>query len=224
MPADLTSAHEPSSNGTSTSPETSTSTYVGSTRERFLKAAARLFAERGYNEVGIMEIGAELGLTGAALYRHFDNKLALLTEMSERVIVKVTDEAFQLSQLGLPDEQLLALLIEGQIRMVVESRDVVISYNRHMGSLPPEDFRRLRRLQRLYIEKWIALLAALRPELDEQTRRALTHAAIAVLHSAVQFRSARPPEVLSDVLRDAAYRTLGLTKPAGPVAAVAASV
>ena len=45
-------------------------------RERILEAAAGLVAERGYHEVGMTDIGAAAGITGSAIYRHFDGKSA----------------------------------------------------------------------------------------------------------------------------------------------------
>ena len=46
--------------------------------ERIVTVAAQLFAERGYHAVGIDEIGEAVGITGPAVYRHFDSKEAIL--------------------------------------------------------------------------------------------------------------------------------------------------
>ena len=45
---------------------------------RAVEAAARLFAERGADEVTLQEIAAEVGCRAPALYRYFPNKEALL--------------------------------------------------------------------------------------------------------------------------------------------------
>lgn len=46
-------------------------------------AAAVLFRQRGYQEIGIDEIGAAVGISGPAIYRHFRGKDALLAAIIE---------------------------------------------------------------------------------------------------------------------------------------------
>lgn len=53
--------------------ETDTSTTPG-TRAQVMRAAARLFAERGYDAVSVREIVAAAGVTKPALYYHFGSK------------------------------------------------------------------------------------------------------------------------------------------------------
>lgn len=58
-----------------------------STKELYLIAALRLFAEKGYDAVSVSQIAAAVGLTPPALYRHFAGKQALfdaIIEMSNR--------------------------------------------------------------------------------------------------------------------------------------------
>src|SRR5689334_23047082 len=59
-------------------------------RERYLRAAAELFAARGFHAVSIEELSAAVGVTGPALYRHFAGKeavlAALLVDASERLL------------------------------------------------------------------------------------------------------------------------------------------
>src|SRR2546423_6495057 len=50
-------------------------------REQILAAAAELFARHGFHGVGIDDIGAAVGISGPALYRHFRSKDAMLGEM-----------------------------------------------------------------------------------------------------------------------------------------------
>ena len=50
-------------------------------REEILAAAAELFARHGFHGVGIDDIGAAVGISGPALYRHFSSKDAILGEM-----------------------------------------------------------------------------------------------------------------------------------------------
>lgn len=52
-------------------------------KQTVAKVAAALFAEHGFSVVRMDDIAAANGVTVRALYRHFDNKLALLTELVE---------------------------------------------------------------------------------------------------------------------------------------------
>jgi AcrR family transcriptional regulator len=55
-------------------------------RDELLKAALRVFAERGYREAGVDEIAAEAGYSKGALYWHFSGKEELLlTLLEERI-------------------------------------------------------------------------------------------------------------------------------------------
>jgi AcrR family transcriptional regulator len=48
------------------------------TRERLLRAAADVFAERGYDGTRVADIAAAAGVSNGALYAHFDSKVELL--------------------------------------------------------------------------------------------------------------------------------------------------
>lgn len=50
------------------------------TRERLLQAAARKFAERGYDGSRVADIAAAAGVSNGALYAHFGSKAELLVE------------------------------------------------------------------------------------------------------------------------------------------------
>jgi AcrR family transcriptional regulator len=48
------------------------------TRERLLRAAAEVFAERGYDGTRVIDIAAAAGVSNGALYAHFGSKAELL--------------------------------------------------------------------------------------------------------------------------------------------------
>ena len=47
-------------------------------RQALLDAAATQFAERGFTRVSLEDLGAAVGVSGPAVYRHFDGKQAVL--------------------------------------------------------------------------------------------------------------------------------------------------
>ncbi|MDP4072930.1 TetR/AcrR family transcriptional regulator [Acidovorax sp. A1169] len=53
-------------------------------RQGILDAAARLYRERGLSGVGVADITRDAGLTHGGLYRHFENKDALVREACAR--------------------------------------------------------------------------------------------------------------------------------------------
>jgi AcrR family transcriptional regulator len=50
-------------------------------KQRILRAALRLFAEKGLSQTSIRDIGAEAGLSNPALYKHYESKHALAREL-----------------------------------------------------------------------------------------------------------------------------------------------
>ena len=53
---------------------------AGETRERLLRAAADVFARRGYDGTRVADIAAAAGLSNGALYAYYDSKAELLVE------------------------------------------------------------------------------------------------------------------------------------------------
>jgi AcrR family transcriptional regulator len=62
------------------------------TRGALIAAARRLFAERGYAEVGTEEIVREAGVTRGALYHHFDGKRDLMRAVYEQLEAELSAE------------------------------------------------------------------------------------------------------------------------------------
>lgn len=77
----------------------------GSTKDRLLREAARLFSERGYAATSVGDIEAAAGLQPrrGALYKHYASKLAILEEIVRRHVAAVDDAAVVLDGLPLTD-------------------------------------------------------------------------------------------------------------------------
>ena len=183
-------------------------------RQRILAAAAGLVAERGYHEVAMSDIGAAAGIVGSGIYRHFDGKSAVLVALFDRVIDDLTRDSAEILARGLDPSATLAQLIEAHVRIVLEDRTLMRVYHAEIASLPPDDSRRLRRKQRLYIEEWVHVLELLRPEADDAALRALVHAAIGAVQSTLFYSSGLPGERLSALMAAAARATLFVPIPA----------
>ncbi|MFD6426321.1 TetR/AcrR family transcriptional regulator [Streptomyces sp. NPDC060198] len=55
-------------------------------RQLIVEAAGRVFSERGYHAASMEEVAAGVGITAAALYRHFPNKYALFAECADVMV------------------------------------------------------------------------------------------------------------------------------------------
>lgn len=55
-------------------------------RQLIVEAAGRVFSERGYHTASMEEVAAGVGITAAALYRHFPNKYALFAECADVMV------------------------------------------------------------------------------------------------------------------------------------------
>ncbi|MGW3962613.1 TetR/AcrR family transcriptional regulator [Amycolatopsis sp. NPDC005003] len=64
-------------------------------RQLIVEAGAAVFSERGYHAASMEEIAARVGITAAALYRHFPNKYALFAEcanvMADRLVAALAE-------------------------------------------------------------------------------------------------------------------------------------
>lgn len=74
------------SNARSLSPETPRATRRDRQRDAILRAAARLFRERGFADTGMRDIADAAGLSAANLYHYFDGKNDLLFYCQDRAL------------------------------------------------------------------------------------------------------------------------------------------
>src|SRR5205085_2077178 len=99
----------------------SKATQTGSTKERLVRAAMRLFAERGYGRTTMGDIEEAAGFTrrGGTLYHYFSSKEAVLEAALERHTDAVADVGGLARLLPLPDRHsellLLAKWLLGQL-------------------------------------------------------------------------------------------------------------
>jgi AcrR family transcriptional regulator len=155
-----------------------------SRRDEILEIAVGLLASRGYHGVSMDDIGAAAGVTGPALYHHFAGKEAMLVA----ALMPVSDGLLQGGRervSGHPDEPRAALrsLVDFHVDFALANPAVIALHLHELDRLPEEPRRQIRRLQRLYLEEWVNVLTALRPELEAAEARVLAHAAFGLMNS-----------------------------------------
>ncbi|MER7131977.1 TetR/AcrR family transcriptional regulator [Streptosporangium saharense] len=137
-----------------------------------LLRAARLFVERGYADTGIDDIGAAVGISGPAVYRHFPGKQAILLALIELSLERLQEgtQAALADRDRDPQEALIAL-VDWFSRSSVENRSLTLIMQAELLWLPERDRRRLNRQMRQIREEWVGLLVEVRPELSDLAAR-----------------------------------------------------
>jgi AcrR family transcriptional regulator len=104
-------------------------------RELVVETAARVFAERGYDQTSVHELTEAMGLAAGGLYHYFESKQQLLIEICDQLMDPLLDEARELlaADDDPPDERLRAL-VRLWVAHVVEHRDhmLVFQQERHL--------------------------------------------------------------------------------------------
>src|SRR5699024_9748353 len=100
-------------------------------------------------------LGAAVGVSGPALYRHFASKEAMLAEIllstSERLLAGMEEIC---NESGVSDADTLARLIAFHLDFALASREVIRLQDRELATLPAEINRQVRQLQRRYLDGW----------------------------------------------------------------------
>ncbi|MCW2883151.1 MAG: hypothetical protein QOE54_4257 [Streptosporangiaceae bacterium] len=179
-------------------------------KARILAAAAELAARRSFHTIGMAEIGAQAGIVGSGIYRHFDSKVAILVAMLDYGMDRLSERAAEIVSTAADDRSALSDLVRDHIDVAITERNVLAVYHREMHNLPEEDRRRLRRRQRHYIEEWVHVLAPLRPDLADGELRLAVHAAIGAIQSTLFFRSGLSGARLAELLDAMVHQCLGV--------------
>lgn len=138
--------------------------------DAILRAAARLFAAHGFAGTSLEDVGAAVGVSGPAVYRHVASKGALLgavlTQASDNLVaggegvIAETPEGIER----------MRRLIDFHVRFALENPDVIRVQDRDAQQLSADDYAEVRRTQRAYINLWMRTLATLLPEASADLR------------------------------------------------------
>ena len=156
---------------------------VPSRREQILDTAARLFAERGFHGVSVVELGAACGISGPALYKHFESKDAMLAEM----LVEISEELLRVgrerSTTAGSARAALEALVAWHVDFALAHRPLIVLQDRDWASLPEEAREEVRSLQRRYVDLWADRLREVHDDLTPRHARAMAHAAFGLINS-----------------------------------------
>ncbi|MGQ0840291.1 SACE_7040 family transcriptional regulator [Actinokineospora sp.] len=176
-------------------------------REQILSAAAELFARHGFHGVGIDDIGSAVGISGPALYRHFRSKDAMLGEMLTSISEVLLDGGQTRVATASGAHATLAELVRFQVDFALDNPALITVQERNLGNLTDPDRRKVRALQRRYVEVWVETIRAAVPATPEPTARAAAHAVFGLINSTPHSRHLDRDQ-MADLLTDMALAAL----------------
>src|ERR671926_1429455 len=147
---------------------------MSSRRSDLTRAAARLFAEKGYHGTSTADLAEALGVQKGSLYAHIESKADLLWE-----VAREGSAAFHAALDGVPDEgpvvERIRAALRGHLRVVAEQLDVATVFVREWRYLEGERRDEIVAERRRYEERVRALfreareLGDVRTDLDDAT-------------------------------------------------------
>lgn len=155
----------------------------GTRRDEILRVAAVLFAERGYHGVSIDDLGAAVGMSGPGIYRHFASKEDVLAQMLLGISRHLHDEGARCVTSAADPAAALDALLRSHVSFSLSQPALIVVHGRELANVPEPARRQIRRLQRLYVEEWVGVLAELLPGVPAGRLRTAVHAAIGLLNS-----------------------------------------
>ena len=178
-------------------------------RTQLVRAASRLFAERGFRAVSMEDLAAEAGVSGPAVYRHFASKEALLADLLIDVSEQLLEQGSLRAHIADPVEALTSL-IAFHTEFALRDRDLIRIQDHDFASLATRDARSVSRLQRAYLEEWVRVLRKIEPSLSESVARTKIQAVFGLLNSTPHSASHRDTETTRSILEAMAFDALGL--------------
>lgn len=176
-------------------------------RDQIVDTAAELFAAKGFHGVSVGEIGRACGMSGPALYKHFDSKDDVLAAMLVGISEQLLDEGRARVAHARDARQAVEALVEWHIDFALRHRALIIVQDRDWQSLPPEARERVRALQREYVDVWAGQLRRLHRGLHTDRARAMAHAAFGLINS-TPHSSVIPDDAMRGVLHRMAIGAL----------------
>jgi AcrR family transcriptional regulator len=178
-------------------------------RDQILESAADLFASKGFHGVSVGEIGRACGISGPALYKHFESKDAVLAAMLVGISERLLEEGRARVEKARTPSEALESLVAWHTDFALQHRSLIVVQERDWPSLPQAARERVRHLQREYVDLWAAQLRGRHPRLSRNEARSMAHATFGLLNSTPHSRQL-PDEAMRSLLREMALRSLGV--------------
>lgn len=152
-------------------------------RACILAASVKLFAEHGFHHVSNEDIGAAAGVSGPAVYRHFESKQAILAASLVEASRELLAGGQGVDSQPIGAEARLKALVSFHVQFALRDPAMIVIQDREMANLADPDRRTVRKLQRNYVSLWVKTLHEIAPGrlIAELTLRA--HAVFGLINS-----------------------------------------
>jgi AcrR family transcriptional regulator len=187
---------------------TSRSRAKADRRESLLRSAAQLFAQNGFSRVSLEDLGSAVGISGPAVYRHFDSKQAVLAALLVGVSQELVTGGHTVVAEASDDDDALNSLIRFHVEFALTNPDVIRVQDRDLDSLTDDDRHSVRALQREYVELWVATLGRVHPDADTESLRIRAHATFGLINSTPHSARARDGRATRGILEQMALAGL----------------
>jgi AcrR family transcriptional regulator len=198
--------HESDTDQPTTAPDTGI--MPQSRRESILTAAARLFHSRGYQATSMHDIGAEVGISHAAVYKHFDSKGNLLSAVITRASAPLQLGLNHALATAATPAEALDNALDAYIDFALVHHDLLGILVSEVRNVPDEHQHTVRRDQHDYVAEWVRLLTGARPDLDHAEAVYVVHATLTTVNDATRTASLRERQSLGSDLRVIGRRLL----------------
>lgn len=156
---------------------------LATSRERLiLDAAKELFFERGFVGTSVVAIGERAGVSGPAIYNHFESKDEILATLCFEAIDRVTASAAMITDDPRAD---LAALVREYAQTALAERQLASVYVTESKRLAPPYARLLDRRVEQHTLRWIGALERCWPQADRDRLTTVAHATMGVTNSTV---------------------------------------
>jgi AcrR family transcriptional regulator len=174
-------------------------------RDDLTRAAARLFAEKGYHGTSTADLAEAMGVQKGSLYAHIESKADLLWEVAREGAA-----AFHAALDGVPEDgpvvERIRAALRGHLRVVAEQLDIATVFTREWRYLQGERRAEFLTERRRYEERFRALFREgrergdLRTDLDDATAARLALSAVNWAYT--WLRPGTPTDELADQFTD----------------------
>jgi AcrR family transcriptional regulator len=179
------------------------------------RAAAEAFSASGYHAVSMDAIAAKVGISAAALYRHYPSKYDLF----RAAVLNLGQQLVDATEVTDPqsDPDALHRLLQSLIDATLVNRDSGGLYRWQARYLRSPDRERLIGQLKVVNRRIQKPLTAIRPGLSSAERWVISVALLSVIGSVVDHRVRLPDQRIRDLLFDLGVKMVSVELPAGDV-------
>lgn len=149
-------------------------------RGQILAAAAKVFAEQGFDRASMSQLAAACGISKANIYHYYDSKDALLFDILDSHLSALRDEIAAIDGQGLAPEAHLHAVVLAILMSYRGADEKHRIQDTALAALPEEQQRILRDYQREMVAQLAAIVHRLAPRVFGDDRRKLRAATMSV--------------------------------------------